>query len=52
MIYDVKNLSEERQAVDSSHLKGQGTALILTALRENVLAPQATTRLYAVTWKD
>ncbi len=52
MIYDVKNLSEERQAVDSSHLRGQGTALILTALRENVIAPQATTRLYAVTWKD
>ena len=52
MIYDVKNLTEERQAVDSSHLRGQGTALILTALRENVLLPGATTRLYAVTWKD
>jgi len=52
MIYDVRNLTEERQAVDSSHLRGQGTALILTALRENVIPPQATTRLYAVTWKD
>lgn len=52
MIYDVQNLTEERQAVDSSHLRGQGTALIMTALRENVIAPKATTRLYAVTWKD
>lgn len=52
MIYDVRNLTEERQAVDSSHLRGQGTALILTALRENVIPPQATTRLYAVIWKD
>jgi len=52
MVYDVKNRTDERQAVDSSHLRGQGTALILTALRENVVPPQATTRLYAVTWKD
>jgi hypothetical protein len=52
MIYEVKNLTEERQVVDSSHLRGQGTALILTALRENVIPPQTTTRLYAVTWKD
>jgi hypothetical protein len=52
MIYEIKNRTDERQAVDSSHLRGQGTALIMTALRENVLAPQATTRLYAVTWKD
>lgn len=52
MVYDVRNLTEERQAIDSSHLRGQGTALVLTALRENVLLPQATTRLYAVTWKD
>jgi len=52
MIYEVRNLTGERQAVDSSQLRGQGTALILTALRENVIPPQATTRLYAVTWKD
>ncbi len=52
MIYEIKNRTDERQAVDSSHLRGQGTALILTALRENVVAPQGTTRLYAVTWKD
>jgi hypothetical protein len=52
MIYDIKNRTDERQVVDSSHLRGQGTALIMTALRENVIAPQATTRLYAVTWKD
>lgn len=52
LIYEVRNLTAERQAVDASRLRGQGTALILTALRENVIPPSGTTRLYAVTWKD
>jgi hypothetical protein len=52
MIYEVKNLTGERQALDASRLRGKDTALILTALRENVLAGKSTTRLYAVTWKD
>lgn len=52
MVYEVKNRTGEHQAVDSSRLRGRGTALILTALRENVVAPEGTTRLYAVTWKD
>lgn len=52
MIYEVKNPTAERQALDASRLRGKGTALILTALRENVLPAKSTTRLYAVTWKD
>jgi hypothetical protein len=52
LVYELKNTSLERQSVDASRLRGKGTGLILTALRENVLEPQATTRLYAVTWKD
>jgi hypothetical protein len=52
LVYEVKNTSQDRQAVDASRLRGKGTGLILTALRENVLLPGATTRLYAITWKD
>lgn len=52
MIYEVTNPTGERQALDASRLRGKGTALILTALRENVLPAKSTTRLYAVTWKD
>jgi hypothetical protein len=52
LIYEVTNPTGERQALDASRLRGKGTALILTALRENVLPAKSTTRLYAVTWKD
>jgi hypothetical protein len=52
MVYEVKNPTDGRQAIDSSRLRGKGTALVLTALRENVLPAGSTTRLYAVTWKD
>jgi hypothetical protein len=51
-IYEVKNTTDERQSVDASRLHGKGTPLVLSALRENVLEPKATTRLYAVTWKE
>jgi hypothetical protein len=51
-IYEVKNRTDFGQSVDASRLRGKGTALILTALKENVLLPKATTRLYVVTWKD
>ena len=51
-IYEVKNRTDLGQSVDASRLRGKGTALILTALKENVLLPKATTRLYVVTWKD
>ncbi|HLY10361.1 MAG TPA: type-F conjugative transfer system secretin TraK [Planctomycetota bacterium] len=51
-VYEVKNTSSGRLNVDASRLRGQGTALVLSALRENVLDSQGVTRLYAVTWKD
>lgn len=52
LIYEVINTSAERQSVDASRIRGKGTALVLTSLKDNVLLPKATTRLYAVTWKD
>lgn len=52
MIYETKNPTGERQAVDASRFRGKGTALILTALKDNVLDPGAVSRLYALTWKD
>ncbi|HEV3029194.1 MAG TPA: type-F conjugative transfer system secretin TraK, partial [Planctomycetota bacterium] len=51
-LYEVKNLSPIRQAVDASQLRGNGPALVLSSFRENVLEPGAVTRLYAITWKD
>ena len=51
-IYEVKNRTDLGQSVDASRLRGKGSSLILTALKENVLLPKATTRLYVVTWKD
>ncbi len=51
-IYEVRNTSSDRLSVDASRLHGKGTALVLSALRENLLEPRAVTRLYAVTWKD
>lgn len=51
-VYEVRNTTAERLSLDASRLHGKGTALVLSALRENLLEPKATTRLYAVTWKD
>ncbi|HVR85586.1 MAG TPA: type-F conjugative transfer system secretin TraK [Planctomycetota bacterium] len=52
MIFEVKNPTDIRQAVDASHFRGRGTALILSAMKENVVEPKSVTRLYALTWKD
>jgi hypothetical protein len=52
LVYEIRNTTTERQSVDASRLRGKDTALVLTALRENVLEPKATTRLYAVAWKE
>jgi hypothetical protein len=51
-LYEVKNVSALRQAVDASRLRGKVTALVLSSLRENVLEPGSVTRLYALTWKE
>jgi hypothetical protein len=52
MIFEVKNPTDIRQAVDASHFRGRGTALILSAMKDNVVEPKSVTRLYALTWKD
>jgi hypothetical protein len=52
MIFEVQNMTTVRQAVDASRIRGKGTELILTALKDNVLEPKSVTRLYALTWKD
>jgi hypothetical protein len=51
-LYEVKNMGPLRQAVDASRLRGKGTPLVLSSLRDNVLEPGSATRLYAITWKD
>lgn len=51
-VYEVKNTTSERLSVDASRLHGKGKALVLSALRENLLEPKAATRLYTITWKD
>jgi hypothetical protein len=52
LVFEVKNPTDERQAVDASHFRGRGTGLILSAMKENVVGPKSVTRLYALTWKD
>jgi hypothetical protein len=52
LIFEVRNPTSVRQSVDVSRFRGQGTSLVLTALRENVLEPKAETQLYALVWKD
>ncbi|HVR86051.1 MAG TPA: type-F conjugative transfer system secretin TraK [Planctomycetota bacterium] len=51
-LYEVKNWSSLRQALDASQLGGKGPALVLSSFRENVLDPGSVTRLYVITWKD
>jgi hypothetical protein len=52
LVFEVKNLTSDRQAVDASRFRGRGTSLVLTAMRENVIPPGAMTRLFALVWKD
>lgn len=52
LIYDVRNRSSERQALDASRLRGKGTQLVLTALKDNLLGAGSATRLYAVMVKE
>ncbi len=51
-VYEVANRTRARQAVDASRFRSGATPLILTALRENILEPEKSTRLYAVAWKE
>lgn len=51
-VYEIVSRSAERQAVDASRFRSKDARLVLSALRENVLEPGASTRLYLVFWKD
>lgn len=51
-VYEVKNRTDLPESVDASRLHAKGMNLVLTALKENVVPPQASTRLYTIVWKD
>lgn len=51
-IYDVENLAGSRQPLDVSRFRAKEELLIASALRENVLDPAKTTRLYTVFWRS
>jgi hypothetical protein len=50
-IYEVRNLSGRRLALDASRFRASQGTLILSGLRENVIPPGATSRLYTVFWR-
>jgi hypothetical protein len=51
-IYDLENRTLSRLPIDASRFKAAGETLIASGLRENVLGPRETTRLYTVFWRD
>jgi hypothetical protein len=51
-VYEVANRTAVKQAVDSSRLRAKDTRLVLSGLRENVIEPNGSTRLYAIFWKE
>ena len=51
-IFEITNLTDKRQPLDATRFRGKGDILLLSALRENVLEPGGTTRLYVVFWKE
>ncbi len=51
-IYVVTNRTAVKQAIDASRLRAKDARLVLSGLRENVLEPNGSTRLYAVFWKE
>ena len=50
-IYEVRNLSGRRLALDASRFRPAEGTLILSALRENVIPPGGVSRLYTVFWR-
>jgi hypothetical protein len=50
-IYEVRNLSARRLALDASRFRPAEGTLILSALRENVIPPGGVSRLYTVFWR-
>jgi hypothetical protein len=50
-IYEVRNLSGRKLALDASRFRASQGTLILSGLRENMIPPGATSRLYTVFWR-
>jgi hypothetical protein len=50
-IYEVRNLSARKLALDASRFRAQEGTLILSGLRENVIPPGGSSRLYTVFWR-
>jgi hypothetical protein len=50
-VYEVRNLSGRKLAIDASRFRVAGDDLILSGLRENVIPPGGVSRLYTVFWR-
>jgi len=50
-IYEVRNLSGRKLALDASRFRAQESPLVLSGLRENVISPGGVSRLYTVFWR-
>jgi hypothetical protein len=50
-IYEVRNLSGRKLALDASRFRAGGDELVLSGLRENVIPPGGVSRLYTVFWR-
>ncbi len=50
-IYEVRNLTDRKLALDASRFRAAGEDLVLSGLRENVIPPGAVSRLYSVFWR-
>ncbi|MBV8882325.1 MAG: hypothetical protein JO332_20380 [Planctomycetaceae bacterium] len=50
-IYEVRNLSDRKFALDASRFRAAEGTLLLSALRENLIPPGGVSRLYTVYWR-
>jgi hypothetical protein len=50
-IYEVRNLTDRKLALDASRFRAAGDDLVLSGLRENVIPPGGVSRLYSVYWR-
>jgi hypothetical protein len=50
-IYEVRNLSGRKLALDASRFRAAGDDLVLSGLRENVIPPGGVSRIYTVFWR-
>jgi hypothetical protein len=51
-IYEVRNLTSRKLALDASRFRALGETLILSGLRENIVPAGSSTRFYTIFWKD